>query len=70
MATRKTAKRRSTARRKNDLLRELLQLVVRAIESADAKTQSRANLKKLRQALPAAIQELKTNPGGVQKKGD
>lgn len=70
MVTRKGAKKRSTAKRKNDLLRELLRVVVKAIDSADAQTQSRTNLKKLRQALPGAIQELKTNPGGVQTKGD
>ena len=71
MATGKSARKTpKSARRKNDLLRELLHLAVKAIEGGDRKTQSRANVTRLRKALGPAIQELKAFPGGVQKKGD
>ena len=70
MATRKSARKTpKSSRRKNDLLRELLQLAVKAIEGADRKTQSRANMTKLKKALGPAIQELKAFPGTVQKVG-
>jgi hypothetical protein len=73
MVTKKAGKKKNAARRsvrrKNDLLRELLQLAVKAIEGADRNTQSRANIKKLRKALGPAIQELKAFPGTVQKVG-
>jgi hypothetical protein len=67
--TRKTAAKKSTTMRKNDPLRKKLEGVLKAIEQARLSPQDFPQVRAARDALEAAIQELKDKPGPSQDIG-
>ena len=75
MATKKTtvkkrARKGGVKPKRDDLLRELLQFVLTAIDRAHPNTRAHKGIKALRNKLPGAIQKLKDNPGPVQDPSD
>jgi len=69
MAMKKSTRQKTAKKRVNDALRAKLVRVMNAIDDAHRSARALNHIKTVRNALPLAIQQLKDNPGPVQKGG-